>query len=53
MKGIVNQFVIDRSVYVAPHCSVVEMYSEGMLCLSGLNGNINHDGVFGDDEPMI
>ena len=53
MKGIVNNFAVGASAYVTPHCFVVEIYSEGMLCGSGLTGGGFHDGIDGDDDPII
>lgn len=53
MKGIVNDFTLGKSAYVTPHCFVVEIYSEGMLCGSVLTGGGFHDGIDGDDDPII
>ena len=53
MKGIVNDFAVGVSAYASPQCFVVEIYSEGLLCGSGLNGPIYHDPLDGEDEPFI
>lgn len=53
MKGIVNDFTVGKSAYVTPHCFVVEVCSEGVLCISGLTGGGFHDGIDGDDDPII
>jgi hypothetical protein len=54
MKGIVNNFAVGCSAYVTPHCFVVEINSEGVLCQSGLDGSAwRHDGIYGEDEPII
>jgi hypothetical protein len=39
--------------YITPHCSIVEIYSEGLLCQSGGIGNIEHDGITGDDSDIF
>lgn len=53
MNGIAKNPVVGISAYSAPQCIVVEICTEGMLCLSGLNGGGYHDGIDGDDEPLI
>ena len=53
MKGIVNDFALGKSAYVTPHCFVVEVCSEGVLCISGLTGGGFHDGIGGNDDPII
>ena len=52
MKGIANEFAVDRSVYATPQCFVVEIYSEGMLCYSKVYGYGYHDGIDGDDDIL-
>ena len=42
-----------RPAYIAPHCSIVEIYSEGVLCQSGGVGNIEHSGITGDDSEIF
>lgn len=53
MKGIANKTVVGNYVYTAPLCRVVEVYSEGFLCVSGLEAGGYHDGIYGDDDPLI
>lgn len=42
-----------KPAYIAPHCSIVEIYSEGVLCQSGGIGDIEHDGIIGDDSDIF
>ncbi len=42
-----------KPAYIAPHCSMVEIYSEGVLCQSGGVGDIEHDGIIGDDSDIF
>ena len=53
MKGIVNDFTLGKSAYVTPHCFVVEVFTEGLLCISNFTGGGYHGGIEGDDDPII
>ena len=53
MKGIANERVVGASAYTSPHCFVTELFTEGFLCISGLYGGVDHDGVYGDDDSLI
>jgi hypothetical protein len=53
MKGIANESVVGVSAYASPHCFVMELSPEGVLCASGLNGGGYHDGIYGDDDSLI
>ena len=53
MNGIARNSIVGTPAYTAPQCIVVEICTEGILCLSGLNGGGYHDGIDGDDEPLI
>ena len=53
MKGIENERVVGVSAYASPHCFVMEFSSEGILCISGLYGGVDHDGIYGEDNPLI
>ena len=53
MNGIAKNPTVGRSAYTAPQCIVVEICTEGILCFSSLNGGGYHDGIDGDDEPLI
>lgn len=43
----------DRCAYVSPVCIVLEIFTEGVLCHSGGTGNIDHDGITGDDSSIF
>lgn len=47
-----NPFV-GTLAYVSPACLVVEFIPEGLLCQSGVDGDIIHEGIFGDDSELI
>lgn len=53
MNGIAKNSIVGNSTYIAPQCIVVEICTEGILCFSSLNGGGYHDGIDGDDEPLI
>lgn len=53
MKGIAKNPAVGVSVYTSPRISIVEFCTEGILCISGLTGGGYHDGLDGDDEPII
>lgn len=55
MKGIVNDFALGKSAYAAPQCFVVEVFTEGLLCISNFTGGGYHGGIDGDDDddPII
>ena len=53
MNGIARNSIVGAPAYTTPQCIVVEICTEGILCLSGLNGGGYHDGIDGDDEPLI
>jgi hypothetical protein len=39
--------------YVSPACTVLEFEYEGVLCLSGTNGQFVHQGITGDDREIF
>lgn len=53
MKGIANENFVGVSAYTSPHCFVMEIFSEGFLCVSGLTGGGYHDGICGEDDSLI
>ncbi len=53
MKGIVNDSAMGMSAYAAPQCFVVEVFTEGLLCISNFTGGGYHGGIDGDDDPII
>lgn len=53
MKGIANESVVGVLAYMSPHCFVMEISSEGVLCVSGLTGGGYHDGIYGEDDSLI
>ena len=48
-----DENAIDHKVYYSPLCNVVEIFTEGALCQSGGLGNVEHDGVIGDDTGIF
>ena len=48
-----DENAIDHKVYYSPLCNVVEIFTEGVLCQSGGLGNVEHDGVIGDDTGIF
>lgn len=42
-----------KPAYIAPHFRIVEICSEGVLCQSGGIGNIEHEGITGDDSDIF
>ncbi len=54
MKGIADSFQVGVSAYTSPRFKVVEFDPEGgVLCTSGMDGFISHEGVVGDDNPIF
>jgi hypothetical protein len=53
MKRIANEFVKADYVYDAPCCFVMNLSVEGVLCQSVTNGGGFHQGIDGDDLPII
>ena len=53
MKGIAEIHSVGSSAYSTPHCSVLEINSEGVLCYSNYLGGVEHDGIYGEDDPII
>ena len=53
MKGIAKIHFVGDSAYIAPHCSVLEINSEGILCQSNFSSGAWHQGIDGEDDPII
>ena len=53
MKRIANELVKADSAYIAPCCFVINLSLEGVLCQSGTVGGGYHQGLEGDDLPII
>lgn len=54
MKDYQKGKIIHASVYIAPQTELIEVYEEGLLCLSGDAINIGDPGFggFGSDEAF-
>lgn len=48
-----DEFTIGHMVYETPLCYFLEVFNEGVVCQSGGLGNVEHDGVIGDDTGIF